>query len=281
MLIKMNIQTMVLIAIMIGIAYYLYTGGFIGTSNLMTVQYYRNGIMVPASIVGGVEGVTDITLTANVKNTGQLPLQCYVLSATPTAFIMPASKYPVAKGGTGAITSSLISVAQYDGTSPTFWTKIGCDYTYAGVTKVLTKEGSITLAIQADPVANFDINLTSSSGSGTGGSTPTPNATCLNAGSGCSLGSECCSNSCPSATIQDAFVIANVGSCSAVSFTLSGNCPVSTCTVQKSTNGMDCNSYANYSTAPNGAFSIQVYNTPLTGNCYWCYKVIHTSGQCI
>ena len=202
---KELLQIGIVIAIVIGA--YLYFNQSASGDNFLTITYYRNGVPVqvqfPQSVIGGTPGITDITVTATITNTGQIPLTCKFSDGTPNPLkiAMPTTILNVPVSGSASITTTKIPIAQFEGTSPSFWAKVGCDYTYAGTTKSLYKEGTLNLGpITADLMASFNVGFTTWTGGSSGGS----GGTCNVAGTSCSLiyaqstasDSTCCSGTC-------------------------------------------------------------------------------------
>lgn len=274
---------MIAVIVLAGIGYGAYASGLLGSANsMLSVGYYRNGVeitpMFPFSVIGDVDGVTDITLTAKVTNTGELPLSCRVIDTSPSELVI-AETVNVPVSGVGEMTSSLISVASFEGTTPTFWVKAQCDYTYAGQVESLYKEGSLSLTVEPDPVAGFVLDFESSTGETGGGTEPDPDPedpTCLTTGTGCVLGSDCCSNTCTSTEIVYAF--ANIGGPSGI---FTGDCGSSTgCSIYQTCTRSDGNyatsTWTFVTTVPFGAFSTSVG----MGSCATTAKAVGISGTC-
>ncbi len=243
----------------------------IGTNDFLSVKLYRNGeqIYPPIlSVVGSAEGVTEMSLISTIKNTGNITLFCSIIETSPSQFIKPTTEVLVPIGGSNVIESPLIGTAQFEGTTPIFWAKAKCDYTYADEIKTLYLEGNTKVKIDADPVAGATMELVSSVGTGEGGATPDPTPdpepVCLVAGTTCSINSDCCSNSCIGTDVSVAYVECNY----APTCTLSGVCP--------STAGCSLNSF-NPSTyvwtkigdVPYGAFSYTYLNSNIIANVWY------------
>ena len=154
-------------------------------------------------MINGAQGVYGISITATIVNTGQLPLTCSVASATPSAFgtAMPTTSINVPVGGSNSITSAVMTTTQWDNTTQTFTINENCQYTYAGATKTLTKQATMSLAIASDPTAGYSLNVTSSAGGSGGGST----GSCFTTGTTCTQGSDCCSSNCKNITTSSSY----------------------------------------------------------------------------
>jgi hypothetical protein len=167
--------------------------GLLMYDNFLKVLYYDvhgNPLQSPYSIVGGSEGVSQIAIMATVQNTGQIPIDVTIVSASPgvlqTAFSGKSAH--VEPGAIQTITSSMFPTAQFEGQTVDFSVTVMGSYTYAGQAKTISKSGSISVRVDADRVAAFTLSV--DDGLGT-------QYTCVTSGTTCSGSStaSCCSPS--------------------------------------------------------------------------------------
>lgn len=120
----------------------------------------------PLSIVQGTPGIASVAFTVNAHNTGDIPLTCSVVSASPGAFntAIPKTLKVVTAGGTSSWTSSAVSMAPLEAlTQPvSFQATLRCSYRQGTQTVTLAdKVSSIALTITSDAVnAGFNVDFT-------------------------------------------------------------------------------------------------------------------------
>jgi len=137
----------------------------LGQDTFLTVHYYdgnRNEISAGwLSVVGGVEGVEFISLDVNVDNTGEVPLELSIKSASPPRLssALPTNTINLGLGEQGSWASGLFDITSYEGTTQIFEVTVEGEYSFAGKVETLEKTGVISLSIQPNPVAGFDVDV--------------------------------------------------------------------------------------------------------------------------
>lgn len=145
-------------------------------NDFMSIKMYdqnKNEVKVPGTfaIVNNVPGVSFITITTTLTNTGNSALSCDLISLTPSQFssAITSGTKTVLVGGRAAWTSGFIDVSNFVGQSqPTIFNATGrCTYNSGGTQTTLSdKTGSLSITIFPEAGAGFDITVNS-------GGTPT------------------------------------------------------------------------------------------------------------
>ena len=189
-----------------------YGTGLIGdASNALQDRFYdsQGRLINPLFTVvtgpgGTVEGVSSMDFILTVKNTGELPLTLAVESSAPTQFAsaLPTNSQNAPPGASVTWTSAQLPVGQFENSSKTFSVHVRGAYTYAGQQKTLYKDASISMNFARDPIAGFDVNLSSSVGSSGAGVTNTTVPPGLKtSGTTCGSNAECVSNLCKNTVV--------------------------------------------------------------------------------
>lgn len=142
-----------------------------GSPSMLTFRLYdSNGKIIkssgmPQSLVDSVPGVSSIDLTVNVVNTGTEALSCSLTTVTPSAFNSAITKdaKAVAVSGKASWTSSMISVAQFEGTTPTaFSVSVLCTYNNGvQVINLAEKVASLNILVESEGTSSpsFEVSL--------------------------------------------------------------------------------------------------------------------------
>jgi len=115
------------------------------------------------SLIGPYEGVYYLSFVTTVTNTGEVDLTVEIETATPSelleAYVSSTPKV-IEPGESTTWESDLIPTAPYEGETIDFSITVKGSYVYAGETHYLTKSGSVSLVVEEDPVAGFDVSFT-------------------------------------------------------------------------------------------------------------------------
>jgi len=162
----------IVVLLSVGVVAYVYSLGY-GQDTFVTVHYYDSNqkeifFSKGLSVIGNLEGVEYISFDVNVDNTGEVPLELKIKSASPSLFksALPTTTLNLAIGESGKWTSNLIATSYFEGTTQIFEVTVIGSYIYAGQTKTLEKSGAVSLSIQPDPIAGFDVTVISSADPG-------------------------------------------------------------------------------------------------------------------
>lgn len=153
---------------------------------------------VKQAVLGGVEGVTYITIDINALNKDTVSLDFEILNATPEALsnvLTLSSKKSAGPNEKVTWTSGLIDITPYVGKTQVFTVTLQAS---SPIRTSLSKSASLSIAVSADPVAGFDISLEDNVG--TGDFVPVPSEYC---GDGtCQTGetSDTCPDDCDATT---------------------------------------------------------------------------------
>lgn len=188
----------------------------VSIQSMMKVHYMRNDQEIgsatgPLAVIGDYEGVTHIYFTITIKNTGEVPLTAYITGAEPSQFnsaLSSATSFVIDVGQSHSWDSDLIDVSPFVGTTTTFTVHTKGEYTYADETNTLTKDASIDLTVQSDPLGGYDVIIESSTGETGGGGATTvpqtgttvPQTTCWTVGTSCDPANHECCNLCEGTT---------------------------------------------------------------------------------
>ena len=163
------VSVIAVILLLAGIGTYLLVDKNTSQTRMLVVSGYYNAAGekisgTKQSIVGGVTGVSYIDLTATLTNTGDIPLTCNIVSASPTAadtaFVKTQKSLPVS--GKAAWTSDKISVAPFESeTTPTTFTIVArCSYVSGSQTITLPdKSATLSISIKSEGTAGFVIGI--------------------------------------------------------------------------------------------------------------------------
>ena len=131
---------------------------------------------VKQAVLGGVEGVTYITIDINALNKDTVSLDFEILNATPEALsnvLTLSSKKSAGPNEKVTWTSGLIDITPYVGKTQVFTVTLQAS---SPIRTSLSKSASLSIAVSADPVAGFDISLEDNVG--TGDFVPVPSEYC-------------------------------------------------------------------------------------------------------
>ena len=211
---------------------------YAGVESMLKIHYMRNGQEIGyasmlsnrLAMIGEHEGVTHIYFTITIENTGQFPLTAYITGAEPSQFdsaVSSATSAVIDIGGKYSWDSALIDVSPFVGTTTTFTIHTKGEYTYAGETNTLTKDASVDLTVEADPLGGYNVVIESSTGETGGGGATTipqtgttvPQSTCWTAGTTCDPTNHECCNLCQGTTTETKVPVTcadykSVGGCS-------------------------------------------------------------------
>lgn len=157
------------ILLLAGVGTYLLIDKASSQTRMLVVSGYYNAAGekisgTKQSIVGGVTGVSYIDLTATLTNTGDIPLTCNIVSATPSAadFAFTKTQKSLPVSGKAAWTSAKISVAPFESeTTPTTFTIVArCSYVSGTQTITLPdKSATLSISIKSEGTAGFEIGI--------------------------------------------------------------------------------------------------------------------------
>lgn len=146
------------------------------------------------SVIGGIEGVKFITLKISVENKDNIPLTLFVKSITPPEITVPSNTITVDVGKTNSWITDLIDIEPYEGTIQDFCVTVESE-SIPALREPSESSGCISIQVDPNPSANFDVSLDSMIGDG-------------NINPGCTENWQCsewssCSNSIQTRTCTD------------------------------------------------------------------------------
>lgn len=162
------ISIFAILVLLIGGGYFLYKT-YVKSNDGITINTYYDKNKVPIkglkqAIIGGVGGVQYVTLDVNAKNTDTVPLDIKIVDATPSLFksTLPVDIKTVQPGDTVTWTSGLVDISSFVNTQTTFSVVLRAS---SSLRKSLDKPQSLTLTIDEEPNAQFDVTINDPSGS--------------------------------------------------------------------------------------------------------------------
>jgi hypothetical protein len=173
---RVEFTTILLVLAVVGVVgYFALTYQVSPSNNFVEITMYDSAGNVIATtnsfaVVGGTPGVSTFTLTVNVQNTGNVPLQVTLQSLSPSPFdsAMSKSTKTAAVGQTVSWTSNQIDANQFTSYSQPVTFSASASATYTGG-NVPSKTGQIQLTITSETEGGFTIGIVSgASGGGSG-----------------------------------------------------------------------------------------------------------------
>lgn len=157
----------VFVVVLIGIAVAL--NMVAGADQMISIYVYdAQGNEIPADIFSVLvvgpykyEGAETMKIEVSVDNTGDLPLDVRMTSITPTQIDSQFIKLTkrIDSGQTATWISGFIYLDQFEEQSITSVIEVTGTYQYAGTGHDIVKTGSVTFAVEADPIAGFVMDV--------------------------------------------------------------------------------------------------------------------------
>jgi len=140
------------------------------SGNFMDIEYRTedgkiiNGANIGTqfSMVGQNYGITDLRFTVNVKNTGEIPLVAEIQSSSPTQLtnaLYGMQEKVIDPSQTISWTTNWIATEQFEGTVPNFQVVVQAQDSLG---RSVTKTGSKSIKISADPEIGIEVTITDS-----------------------------------------------------------------------------------------------------------------------